>query len=268
MSVSETETTSSGSGSSFLFSPPVLSIATPDHIQVFMEFDRSFRDQFEVSGRLWLRNAISDADLSLFGDAMADQTRAGQRLDLSGSLDRALSEQSSLLKAIHSLNPYAQPVRIVAFEKSEGVNWGVPWHQDRVIAVTEKADVDGYRNWTNKSGIWHCEPPQSVLDQMLFVRVHLDESDQENGAMEIAVGSHSSGIIPSDNAEREAEQFPHEICCAKRGDVLVLNMLTLHRSKPAQTRSGRRVLRIDFSSAQLPSPLSWTSVTSKRRSLS
>lgn len=218
---------------------------------------RSLGSEFESCGRVWLRNAVSEEDLTLFDNATTASTKAGQRLDVSKWLEAALSKDSSLLRAVRRLSPNAVPVRIVAFNKSESANWGVPWHQDRVIAVSEKAEIAGYNNWTKKSGTWHCEPPLSILDEMLFVRIHLDDNDQSNGAMEIAVGSHSNGFVPSANAESVANTFPIETCVAKRGDVLILKMLTLHSSKPAQIRSGRRVFRVDFSSTQLPLPLLW-----------
>lgn len=213
--------------------------------------------EFERSGRLWLRQVVSEADLSLLDRVASAQETAGQRLDPSAALATALSPDSGVVKAIHRVDARATPVRVVAFNKSEDANWGVPWHQDRVIAVAQRAEVRGYRNWSRKSGIWHCEPPQAVLEEMLFVRVHLDDTDLSNGAMEIAVGSHARGCLPAAGAEEVARQYPIELCQAKRGDVLVLKMLVLHSSKPARIQSGRRVLRIDFSSSRLPPPLSW-----------
>lgn len=160
------------------------------------------------------------------------------------------------MQATATLDPAAKPVRVVAFNKTPTTNWGVPWHQDRVIAVANQQDVQGYNKWTKKSDVWHCEPPQQILDEMLFVRVHLDDTDQSNGAMDIAVGSHISGIIPASIAEETAHRYPIECCEAKRGDVLVLKMLTLHGSKPSKVGFSRRVLRIDFASFNLPAPLS------------
>lgn len=223
----------------------------------------SLASEFEISGRVWLRNAVSEEDLKLFDSVTTASTKAGQRLEVSKRLKAALSEESSLLPAVRRLSPNAVPVRVIAFNKSESANWGVPWHQDRVIAVSEKAEITGYNNWTKKSGTWHCEPPLSILNEMLFVRIHLDDNDQSNGAMEIAVGSHSKGLVPSAEAESVAQTFPIETCEAKRGDVLILKMLTLHSSKPAQIESGRRVFRIDFSSIQLPPPLLWDGHSSK-----
>ncbi|MEL6236317.1 MAG: phytanoyl-CoA dioxygenase family protein [Pseudomonadota bacterium] len=189
---------------------------------------RSLATEFESSGRVWLRNAVSEEDLKLFDNSTTASTKAGQRLEVSKQLKAARSEEGSLIRAVQSLSPNAVPVRIVAFNKSESANWGVPWHQDRVIAVSQKAEIAGYKNWTKKSGAWHCEPPLSILDEMLFVRIHLDDNDQSNGAMEIAVGSHSNGFVHSAKAEQVANTHPIETCVAKRGDVLILKMLTLH----------------------------------------
>ncbi|WP_005619138.1 phytanoyl-CoA dioxygenase family protein [Tritonibacter mobilis] len=218
---------------------------------------QSLRDEFENCGRIWLRNAISKADLARFDCAAGGSEQAGQRLDASAALNDALSRESSLLRALRCLAPAAEPVRIVAFNKSEKANWGVPWHQDRIIAVAAKADVAGYMNWTHKSGVWHCEPPRAILENMLFVRIHLDDSDHSNGAMEIALGSHAAGVVRTADAAAVANTYPIETCTAKRGDVLVLKMLTLHASQPAKVQSGGRVLRVDFSSSHLPPPLSW-----------
>ena len=107
----------------------------------------------EKTGHIWLRNAISEHDLSLFDITMPDNAKAGQRLAASVALKSALSENGSLLRAIRKYSPAAAPVRVVAFDKSQETNWGVPWHQDRIIAVSEKADVSGYTNWTKKSGV-------------------------------------------------------------------------------------------------------------------
>ncbi|RLJ41353.1 phytanoyl-CoA dioxygenase PhyH [Litoreibacter meonggei] len=222
-----------------------------------MATDRILKDEFDQYGRVWLRDSVSDADLALLDKATANSSKAGQRLGSSAALDAVLSKNSSLLTSIQRLDPMAMPVRTVAFNKSESANWGVPWHQDRVIAVNDRVDIEGYHNWTKKSGTWHCEPPETVLDGMLFVRVHLDDANQSNGAMEIAVGSHAGGIVPSAQAEKAANTYPIEVCDAKRGDVLILKMLTLHCSKPATVQSGRRVLRIDLSSSVLPLPLFW-----------
>ncbi len=93
---------------------------------------------------------------------------------------------------------------------------------------------------------------------MLFVRVHLDDNDNHNGAMKIALGSHRRGAVLAQDAEAVAQQFPIEVCRAKRGDVLILNMLTLHASTPSESDRPRRVFRLDYAGFELPEPLAWT----------
>ncbi len=222
-----------------------------------MEIDQTLVDEFEEKGRVWVRNAISEADIAEFEDSILESSGAGQRLGYSPSLAKALSSKGSFMRAIGKLDSSTKPVRAIVFNKSKDANWSVPWHQDRVIAVQNKAEVAGYHNWSEKAGSWHCEPPQQILDAMLFVRVHLDDTDVSNGAMQVSLGSHTKGIIASKDTESEALKWPIEVCKAKRGDVLILKMLTLHSSKPAQVSTGRRVIRIDLSPSALAKPLAW-----------
>jgi hypothetical protein len=213
----------------------------------------SAANDFAASGRLWLRNALREAELAAYDRAAALCEGPGARLDL----DHDFAASSPLTRAIAAEFPKARAVRALAFNKTEASNWGVPWHQDRVIQVAAKHDVEGFHNWSQKSGHWHCEPPLHLLKDMLFVRLHLDTTEAASGPMEIALGSHSAGILPSAAAEAAAARYVSELCLANRGDVLVLNMLTLHRSRPAALASTRRTLRIDFARTDLPAPLEW-----------
>lgn len=215
------------------------------------------KEQFETDGRVWFRSALSQEELRLLDEVSQLQDKAGQRISTNEQISRILNTHGALLNTVHQIQPKAKPVRVVAFNKSPSKNWGVLWHQDRVIAVSEKHEKDGFHNWTKKSDTWHCEPPLNLLKEMLFVRIHLDDTDEKNGAMDIAVGSHQEGIIPSDLAKKHAEQYQVESCEAKRGDILILKMLTLHSSKPSSVSTQRRAIRIDFSCVDLPAPLKW-----------
>ncbi|MCB1337935.1 MAG: phytanoyl-CoA dioxygenase family protein [Maritimibacter sp.] len=173
------------------------------------------------------------------------------------ALRAVLSPDGPLGHAIAGLAPGARPVRLVAFDKRPEANWVVPWHQDRVIAVRARAEVPGFTAWSRKGDTWHCEPPETILAAMLFVRVHLDDQDDRNGAMQIAPGSHRLGKVPAAEAARRAEEIGGLSCAAARGDVLVLDMLTLHRSLPSTSSAPRRTLRIDYAATDLPPPLEW-----------
>ena len=211
---------------------------------------------FETQGRLWLRQALNPEDLRALRDLSVIGDRPGNRVDRAEPLFQAVLN-SEFLEAIGTNWPGMKLVRLLVFDKSADSNWSVPWHQDRVIAVHERKEFPGFANWSQKSGCWHCEPPLEILQRMLFVRLHLDACGEDNGPMEIALGSHGSGLVPATDAEDLAATCETEVCLAKPGDILVLKMLTLHRSKPSNIPANRLTLRLDFSPDLLPEPLEW-----------
>ena len=116
---------------------------------------------------------------------------------------------------------------MVVFNKSLDTNWQLPWHQDRVIAVRDRHPVPGFDAWTRKAGIWHVEPPIALLRAMIFARVHLDDTDERNGCLELALGTHTYDRIKTEDASNLAQSALQEVCRAQRGDVLFVKALTL-----------------------------------------
>jgi hypothetical protein len=207
----------------------------------------------ELEGRLWFRGALSEAELVAL-DRECAIGGPGARLGWNKEIAHALVSVDALARR---LLPGARPVRLVAFDKNEDANWGLPWHQDRVIPLRDRFDVSGFSNWTRKSGIWHAEPPIALLGRVIFARVHLDPPTKENGCLELALGSHARGKILEESIASVATNSIGEVCEAGRGDVLFAKALVLHRSQPSRTQSSRRALRIDYSAARLPPPLEW-----------
>lgn len=219
-------------------------------------------EQLRRDGRAWLRGAVPPAELAHLRELAGPATQPGNRIAPQDPLFRAMAG-SGVSRRIAQSWPGARPVRLVAFNKGgagrkgDASNWSLPWHQDRVIAVDERHDAPGCANWSRKAGQWHCEPPVETLRDMLFVRVHLDASTAENGAMEIAVGSHREGLVPGGRVDEVVTRCTVETTTAEPGDVLVLAMLTLHRSAPSVSRRPRRALRIDYAASDPPPPLAW-----------
>lgn len=211
----------------------------------------------KADGFTWLRNAVADSDLHHIENELNSIRRPGERITLQGKMASYFGVDGIVGKLVVPYLPNPKAVRLLSFDKNNTMNWAIPWHQDRVIAVKDKADLGGYKNWSNKSGLWHCEPPINVLEQMLFVRLHLDETTHDNGPMEIIPLSHKHGVIPATEAESVANGSNTHVCTANRGDMLIMNMLTLHRSRPSLTNDPRRTLRIDYANFDLPSPLEW-----------
>lgn len=210
----------------------------------------------ETADAIWLRQALDAHTLDGLDRVAEAPDRPGGRIDWTvPDVARALAPVTAVLQ--EQGLPGARLVRAVWFTKDATTNWAVPWHQDRVIAVADRHDQPGFTNWTRKGGIWHCEPPVELFSIMRFIRVHLDDCDSANGTMEIARGSQHEGVVPESRATEVAAAYPVEVCAARRGDIQILPMLVLHRSRAAQSALPRRALRLDFALAALPAPLSW-----------
>lgn len=167
----------------------------------------------------------------------------------------SLPEVVSLVTAI--LGDTAFLVRSTLFDKTEGANWGVFWHQDLSIAVKERHDVEGYHAWTRKAGVPCVQPPADVMSQILAVRLHLDDCNADNGALKVLPGSHRLQKITSDRIEQIAAVDEAVICEVPVGGAVLMNPLLLHASSPMNTAGHRRVIHFEFAAIELPLPLEW-----------
>jgi hypothetical protein len=151
------------------------------------------------------------------------------------------------------------PVRGILFDKVPEANWKVPWHQDVTIAVQEKVEVEGFGPWTTKAGVMHVQPPASVLEHMLSVRLHLDPCPATNGALRVIPTSHLRGRIPEEEVAAIRTAIPEHVCEVGLGGALLMRPLLLHASSPSQNVAHRRVIHLDFASVELPSGMRWFS---------
>ena len=151
----------------------------------------------------------------------------------------------------------ARVVRGVYFDKQRDANWKVAWHQDLTIAVKERFDVEGFSGWSFKAGIQHVQPPASILEQMIAVRIHLDDADETNGCLRVIPGSHRLGRLTADQITHL--RTPKEIvsCVIRSGDVMLMRPLLLHASSLALQPAHRRVIHLEYCAATLPKGLKW-----------
>jgi hypothetical protein len=156
-----------------------------------------------------------------------------------------------------ALGAAAFPVRALFFDKLAGANWQVGWHQDLSIAVTERVEVSGFSGWSVKKGVTHVQAPAIVLENMLTVRIHLDDCAEDNGPLRVLRGSHKQGRLDDEQIEawkRTAE----EVCClVPKGGALLMRPLLLHASAPAKNPRHRRVIHIEYAANPLPGGLRW-----------
>jgi ectoine hydroxylase-related dioxygenase (phytanoyl-CoA dioxygenase family) len=148
-------------------------------------------------------------------------------------------------------------VRSLLFDKIAEANWQVAWHQDLTIAVKHRIETEGFSAWSVKAGIHHVQPPVAILESMLTLRIHLDDCNQSNGALQVIPCSHRHGRLSADEVKRLKEQTSAVFCDAKSGDVLLMRPLLLHTSSPSLFPAHRRVIHLEFAANQLPEKLEW-----------
>lgn len=190
------------------------------------------------------------------------QERAGSRIADVGRL-RPLMQPDGPIGglAAMTLGPRSRAVRAILFDKTQAINWSLGWHQDRTICVRQRVSVEGFERWTVKQGLHHVEPPFSIIEQMVTIRVHLDEVPADNAPLLIAPASHTGGRIAEQAIPQIVERCGIAACLAHAGDAWLHAAPLLHASAPATTTIGRRrVLQIDFSSAALPAGLEWLGI--------
>jgi hypothetical protein len=169
-----------------------------------------------------------------------------------------LSRSRQLLSVLEPLGGSPMfPVRAIFFDKNPESNWLVPWHQDLAIAVTERIETPGFAGWSVKDGAIHVHPPREILEQMITVRLHLDDCDASNGALKIIPQSHQHGKLGATAISTLTAGGQLVICEAAKGDVLLMRPLLLHASSPAENPRHRRILHIEYASLELPNGLKW-----------
>lgn len=150
-----------------------------------------------------------------------------------------------------------QAVRCILFDKTPDSNWPVAWHQDLTIAVKTQHSIPGYDNWSIKDNVTHVQPPIELLEQMVTVRIHLDDTPPENGALRVITGSHQKGRIPSDQIPA-LTQNNLSTCSCKPGDALLMKPLILHASNRSLAPDHRRVIHIEYANpSSLDESLEW-----------
>lgn len=200
-----------------------------------------------------LISALSEADVRVTRSRgvrnLASKVPGVRRLAGSSPIDSLVSE---------ILGPGARLVRSILFDKVEGANWSLRWHQDLTVAVELRLEVAGYGPWSVKDGVHSVQPPAAVLEGMISVRLHLDDCGLDNGALQVIPGSHSSGKLSAQRRAHLIATTAPYVCEAPAGGAVVMRPLLLHSSASSRRPSHRRVAHLDFAVGDLAGGLEWS----------
>ena len=145
--------------------------------------------------------------------------------------------------------------KAIYFDKPSKSNWFVAYHQDLSISVNQKTELKNYTNWTYKKGQYGVQPPLEILEDTITIRIHLDKTGKNNGALKVISKSHSNGIIRADSKDWNIEN--EIICEVEKGGVMLMKPLTLHASNRTTNGKKRRVIHLEFNKNKLTEPLAW-----------
>ncbi|HLP10497.1 MAG TPA: phytanoyl-CoA dioxygenase family protein [Flavobacteriales bacterium] len=145
-------------------------------------------------------------------------------------------------------------VKSIYFDKPQSSNWFVAWHQDLTISVDKKQDMEGFGPWTVKQNQFAVQPPLSVLENIFTVRIHLDDTNENNGALNVIPASHKNGIQRTETISKSENTH---CCVVPKGGIMLMKPLLFHSSGRTTNNQKRRVIHIEFSNTQLPDGLNW-----------
>ncbi|EAY27882.1 phytanoyl-CoA dioxygenase family protein [Microscilla marina] len=150
-------------------------------------------------------------------------------------------------------------IKAIYFDKPPQSNWVVNWHQDLTINVKQKPnDVPkGFKKWIKKAGFWSVQPPVNYLENIVTLRIHLDECTVNNGALKVLEASHIPGIKPSQNLTDLKKTYNEITCEVPKGGIFVMSPLLWHASSKNKSMRHRRVIHLEFSNLKLPEHLEW-----------
>ncbi|KAA5532452.1 phytanoyl-CoA dioxygenase family protein [Taibaiella lutea] len=147
-------------------------------------------------------------------------------------------------------------VKSIYFDKPGQSNWFVAYHQDLTISVDRKSEIPGFGPWTTKQNQFAVQPPLELLQGNFTMRIHLDDTDENNGALKVIPHSHAKGLYRPETIDRNIET--ETICNVPEGGIMLMKPLLLHASGKTTNDRKRRVIHIEYSSSNLPDDLNWS----------
>jgi ectoine hydroxylase-related dioxygenase (phytanoyl-CoA dioxygenase family) len=180
------------------------------------------------------------------------RSRAGVRHAMKNvTVARVARDERMMRIAQAILGERTIPFRATLFEKLPTSNWLVAWHQDTALPLTERKDCSGWGPWSLKDGVIYAHAPAAALEQVLALRLHLDDSTTENGPLRVLPGTQTEGVLTDDEIHALAESRPAASCLMPVGGVVAMRPLVIHASSKSLADAPRRVLHIEYASTSM-----------------
>ncbi len=179
------------------------------------------------------------------------------------AIRQLINKESKVLELIFKNNDFKELYKTVCcedyflskaifFNKPSKTNWFVGYHQDISISVKNKIEAEGFSNWTNKNNQLGVIPPKEILENTVTIRIHLDETNETNGALKVIPKTHTKGIIRVDESFKKETLGVEQLCSVEKGGVMLMKPLLLHASSKSISEFDRRVIHLEFCNKEVP----------------
>ncbi|MCV9386037.1 WYL domain-containing protein [Reichenbachiella ulvae] len=163
---------------------------------------------------------------------------------------------ANIRKILNNIDEKLFLTKAIYFDKPAESNWYVTWHQDSTINVDTKLELQGYQGWTKKEEFYGVRPPEEILKNTITLRVHLDDTNEENGALNIITGSHQK-LLNKDEVQLITQNAWPSTCDVRTGGIHLMKPLLLHSTPKTVNQKNRRVIHLEFNSLELPNDIHW-----------
>lgn len=107
-----------------------------------------------------------------------------------------------------------------------------------------------------KQNQFAVQPTLDFLEDNFTIRIHLDNTNEQNGVLKVIPKSHLKGVYRPETINWQTET---EISCnTSKGGIMIMRPLLLHSSGCTTNNEKRRVIHIEFSNKELDNRIHWS----------
>jgi ectoine hydroxylase-related dioxygenase (phytanoyl-CoA dioxygenase family) len=216
---------------------------------------QDWQNAIEEQGFAIVPSVLSTRELIPILVSLADleppRGKAGMRHVVNHPTVKVVAQNPRLLEMAQAvLGSAAFAFRATLFDKTPEGNRLLSWHQDTALPVQEHVEATGWTGFGEKEGVLYAQAPASVLEQVLALRLHLDDCSEQNGPLRVIPGTHGLGILSEAEVERHATYDDPVDCLAARGTVVAMRPLIVHASSRSRSQAPVRVLHIEYAAVK------------------
>jgi len=217
--------------------------------------EQDWKEAVEEQGLAIVPSVLSTRELIPILVSLADleppRGKAGMRHVLNHPTVKVVAQNPRLLEMAQAvLGSAAFPFRATLFDKTPDGNRLLGWHQDVALPLQSKIESPGWEAWSEEDGVLYANAPASALEQVLALRLHLDDINEDGGPLRVLAGTHGLGILKDEEIERHATYEQPVECLGARGAVVAMRPLVIHALSKSRSQAPRRVLHIEYAASR------------------